>query len=184
MKIYTKTGDQGTTSLFGGKRISKADLRIDAYGTVDELNAWIAVLRDQESNSGRKEILLAIQDRLFTMGAMLATEPGNTKVKIPILADGDVQVLESAIDEMETYLPPLRSFILPGGHVSVSFCHVARTVCRRAERIVIALHQTEPADLLVIKYLNRLSDYLFVLSRKMAQELNAVESPWTPKKEP
>lgn len=184
MKIYTKTGDQGTTSLFGGKRISKADLRIDAYGTVDELNAWIAVLRDQESNSGRKEILLAIQDRLFTMGSMLATEPGNTKVKIPTLADGDVQLLESAIDEMETYLPPLRSFILPGGHISVSFCHVARTVCRRAERIVIALHQTEPADLLIVKYLNRLSDYLFVLSRKMAQELNAVESPWTPKKEP
>lgn len=184
MKIYTKTGDQGTTSLFGGKRISKADLRIDAYGTVDELNAWIAILRDQESNSGRKEILLAIQDRLFTMGSMLATEPGNTKVKIPALADGDVQLLESAIDEMETYLPPLRSFILPGGHISVSFCHVARTVCRRAERIVIALHQTEPADLLIVKYLNRLSDYLFVLSRKMAQELNAVESPWTPKKEP
>ena len=181
MKIYTKTGDEGNTSLFGGKRVSKADLRIDSYGTVDELNSWIGVLRDQEINVQRKVILLAIQDRLFTMGSMLATEPGNTKVKIPTLAEADTHAIEKEIDAMEATLPPMRSFVLPGGHPSVSFCHVARTVCRRAERLVIRLHQTEPVDGLIIKYLNRLSDYLFVLSRKMARELNAEESPWVAK---
>ena len=181
MKIYTKTGDQGTTSLFGGKRVSKADLRIDAYGTVDELNSWVGVLRDQEINAARKNILLSIQDRLFTMGSMLATEPGNTKVKIPILTEEDVLLLENEIDSMETALTPMRSFVLPGGHPSVSFCHVGRTVCRRTERLVIGLHQIEPVEPLIIKYLNRLSDYLFVLSRKMTDELKAEESPWKPR---
>jgi cob(I)alamin adenosyltransferase len=181
MKIYTKTGDEGTTSLFGGKRVSKADLRIDSYGTVDELNSWIGVLRDQGINAQRKNILLSIQDRLFTIGSMLATEPGNTKVKIPTLADGDTHDLEKEIDAMEATLPPMRSFVLPGGHTSVSFCHVTRTVCRRAERLVIRLHQESPVDGLIIKYLNRLSDYLFVLSRKMAFDLKAEESPWVPR---
>ena len=181
MKIYTKTGDEGTTSLFGGKRVSKADLRIDSYGTVDELNSWIGVLRDQEINDDRKDILLAIQDRLFTIGSMLATEPGNTKVKVPTLADTDTLDLEKEIDAMEATLPPMRSFVLPGGHPSVSFCHVTRTVCRRAERLVIRLHSVEPMDGLIIKYLNRLSDYLFVLSRKVAHELKAEESPWIAK---
>lgn len=181
MKIYTKTGDAGTTSLFGGKRVSKADLRIESYGTVDELNSWMGVVRDQEINGGRKEILLAIQDRLFTIGSMLATEPGNTKVKIPTLAETDTLDLEKEIDAMEATLPPMRSFVLPGGHTSVSFCHVTRTVCRRAERLVIRLHTEEPVNPLVIKYLNRLSDYLFVLSRKMAIELKAEESPWVAK---
>ena len=181
MKIYTKTGDQGTTSLFGGKRVSKADLRIDAYGTVDELNSWVGVLRDMEINAARKNILLSIQDRLFTMGSMLATEPGNTKVKIPILTEEDVLLLENEIDSMETALTPMRSFVLPGGHPSVSFCHVGRTVCRRTERLVIGLHQIEPVEPLIIKYLNRLSDYLFVLSRKMTDELKAEESPWKPR---
>lgn len=181
MKIYTKTGDEGTTSLFGGKRVSKANLRIDAYGTVDELNSWVGVLRDQEINRGRKEILLVVQDRLFTIGSVLATEPGNTKVKIPQLVDEDVSLLEKEIDEMDSALPPMRSFVLPGGNSSVSFCHVARTVCRRAERLVIGLHQSEPVDPQVIKYLNRLSDYLFVLSRKMAHELGIEESPWKPR---
>ena len=181
MKIYTKTGDQGTTSLFGGKRVSKANPRIDTYGTVDELNSWIGVLRDQDVNASRKEILLVIQDRLFTIGSHLATEPGNTRVKIPSLAEDDIRMLENEIDAMETGLAPMRSFVLPGGHPSVSFGHVARTVCRRAERLVIALHESEPVEPLVIIYLNRLSDYLFVLTRQMTQDLQAEESPWKPR---
>ena len=181
MKIYTKTGDQGMTSLFGGKRVSKADLRIETYGTVDELNSWVGLLRDQEVNHSRREILLMIQDRLFTVGSMLATEPGNTKVKIPVLSESDVVVLENEIDEMDNALPPMRSFVLPGGHTAVSFAHITRTVCRRAERLVIALNETEPVDALVIVYLNRLSDYLFVLARKMSNELNVEEAPWKPK---
>ena len=178
MKIYTKTGDKGTTSLFGGKRVSKADVRIDAYGTVDELNSWIGVVRDQAVNIRRQDILVHIQDRLFTIGASLATEPGNTKVKIPALNEEDVLKLENEIDAMEAELPPLKSFILPGGHASVSLGHVARTTCRRAERIVISLSENEAVDPLVIRYLNRLSDYLFVLARKMAHELRAEETPW------
>jgi cob(I)alamin adenosyltransferase len=184
MKIYTKTGDQGTTALFGGKRVSKADLRIETYGTVDELNSFIGLVRDQpvnQNNSERKNLLIEIQDRLFTMGSILATEPGNTKVKVPSLIESDVTVLEQEIDSMETSLPPMKFFVLPGGHQSVSFCHVARTVCRRTERLSIALNSQEPIDPLVIKYLNRLSDFLFVLSRKMTQELNAEEVPWRPK---
>ena len=181
MKIYTKTGDKGTTALFGGKRVSKADIRIDAYGTVDELNSWMGVIRDQEVNAGRRNVLLQIQDRLFVMGSSLATEPGNTKVKIPSLVEEDVVGLEKEIDAMENLLPALKSFILPGGHPAVSFGHVARTVCRRAERLVIALNNSEAVDPLVVKYLNRLSDYLFVLARKMAHELHAEESPWTPR---
>lgn len=178
MKIYTKTGDDGTTSLFGGKRISKAALRIDTYGTVDELNSWIGLLRDQEVNQKRDQILIEIQDRLFTMGSMLATEPGNTKVKIPSLTEADVHHLEQEIDQMEAHLEPMRFFILPGGHSSSSFGHIARTVCRRAERLTIALQEQEPVDLQIIKYLNRLSDYLFVLCRKMNQEMNITETPW------
>ena len=181
MKIYTKTGDQGTTSLFGGKRVSKADLRIDTYGTIDELNSWIGVLRDQEVNSKRFDVLAEIQDRLFTIGSILATEPGNTKVKIPSLVEANVQYLEQEIDRMEGELEPMKFFVLPGGHQSVSFGHVARTVCRRAERLVIALNQSEQVENLVIKYLNRLSDYLFVLCRKMSAELKAEELAWRPK---
>ena len=181
MKIYTKTGDQGTTSLFGGKRVSKSDLRIDAYGTVDELNSYIGLLRDQDVNKKRNAVLVEIQDRLFTVGSILATEPGNTKVKIPMLQDGDVTFLEKQIDVMDSQLPPMKSFVLPGGHVSVSFGHVARTVCRRAERLVIALDQQEKVDSLVLKYLNRLSDYLFILCRMMTQELGVEEAPWKPR---
>lgn len=180
MKIYTKTGDQGTTALFGGKRVSKAELRIDAYGTVDELNSFIGLVRDQEVNLKRKEVLIQIQNTLFIIGSILATEPGNVKVKIPSLSDDHVLFLEKQIDAMEAALQPLRFFILPGGHSSVSFCHVARTVCRRAERLTTALHDREKIDLLVLKYLNRLSDYLFVLSRKMSQELGVEEMPWKP----
>jgi cob(I)alamin adenosyltransferase len=181
MKIYTKTGDAGTTSLFGGKRVSKSDQRIETYGTVDELNAHIGLLRDQEVNKPRKAVLIEIQDRLFTIGSLLATEPGNTKVKTPALAETDIAFLEMEIDAMEALLPPMKSFVLPGGHQSVSFCHIARTVCRRAERLTIALSHQEPVDPLIIKYLNRLSDYLFVLSRIMTQQLGAEETPWKPK---
>jgi cob(I)alamin adenosyltransferase len=181
MKIYTKTGDDGTTSLFGGKRVSKSDLRIDTYGTVDELNSWIGVLRDQSINNSRQEILVEIQDRLFTLGSILATEPGNTKVKIPSLLESDIDFLEKLMDEMDSKLEPMRSFVLPGGHQSISFGHVARTVCRRAERLTIALGKIDPIDGMVIKYLNRLSDYLFVLCRMMSQELMAEETPWKPR---
>lgn len=181
MKIYTKTGDKGTTALFGGKRVSKADLRIETYGTVDELNSYIGLIRDQPVNENRKNILVEVQDRLFTIGSILATEPGNTKVKVPSLSPEDITLLEKEIDAMDVSLPPMKSFVLPGGHQSVSFCHVARTVCRRAERLVIALDAQEKIDPLVIQYLNRLSDYLFMLSRKMSADLNAEETPWKPR---
>lgn len=180
MKIYTRTGDQGDTSLLGGKRVSKSDLRIEAYGTVDELNAFVAVVRDQEVNRKREHFLVQVQDRLFTIGSMLATVPGNTAVKIPRLEDSDAASLEDAIDQMEVHLQPLRNFVLPGGHVSISHCHVARTVCRRAERKIVALSQAEPVDQLIITYINRLSDYLFILARAMAAELNVTETPWKP----
>jgi cob(I)alamin adenosyltransferase len=180
MKIYTRTGDQGSTSLFGGSRVSKADLRIEAYGTVDELNAFLAVVRDQEVNKKREHFLVQIQERLFTMGAMLATVPGNNKVSIPRLENADAESLEQAIDQMEAHLHPLRNFLLPGGHIAVSHCHVARTVCRRAERRIVGLSQVEPVDPLIITYMNRLSDYLFVLSRAMAAELEIAETPWKP----
>lgn len=181
MKIYTKTGDDGSTSLFGGKRVPKSHYRIDAYGTVDELNSFIGLLRDQEVNQPHLPTLVEIQNNLFVIGSVLATEPDNTKVKIPHLAEADVQLLETAIDKMDSELPPLRNFVLPGGHVSVSYGHIARTVCRRAERLVIALDSHEKVDPLTIRYLNRLSDYLFVLCRKMSADLGVNEIPWKPK---
>lgn len=181
MKIYTKTGDQGTTALFGGQRLPKSDLRIETYGTVDELNSFVGLLRDQQVNLNRKETLIEIQDRLFTIGSMLAAEPGNTKVKIPSLQESDVVFLEHEIDKMDAQLPAMKFFVLPGGHESVSIGHVVRTVCRRAERLAIALHEQTPLDTLIIKYLNRLSDYLFVLCRWMAHELKVDETPWRPR---
>jgi cob(I)alamin adenosyltransferase len=182
MKIYTKTGDTGQTSLLGGKRVSKADSRIDAYGTVDELNAHIGLLRDQPINAHRASLLKDIQDRLFTIGAALAAEPGKENIKKPDLREEDLEILEVEIDLMESHLPPLFNFILPGGHQVVSFCHLARTVCRRAERRVIDLMQTEHVDEIIVKYLNRLSDYLFVLGRLIAQELGVEEVTWKPRK--
>jgi cob(I)alamin adenosyltransferase len=181
MKIYTKTGDQGITSLLGGVRVPKSDLRIDAYGTLDELNSYIGLLRDQEVNKKRSELLKTIQDRLFTIGADLATVPGKDKVKKPDLHPEDVEVLEKEMDAMDAELPMLTAFILPGGHTVVSFCHLARTVCRRSERIVVELASQEPVAELVIQYLNRLSDFLFVLGRKMAQELEVEEVTWKPR---
>jgi cob(I)alamin adenosyltransferase len=182
MKIYTKTGDQGQTSLIGGTRVYKSHHRIDAYGTIDELNSYIGLLRDQAANLSRKETLLEIQDRLFTIGSSLAADPEKSSLKIPDLLESDIDFLEKAMDEMDEKLPELRAFVLPGGHESVSFCHIARTVCRRSERLVIALAQEDYVNDLVIKYLNRLSDYLFVLSRLMSQELGAEEIPWKARK--
>ncbi|REG88669.1 cob(I)yrinic acid a,c-diamide adenosyltransferase [Algoriphagus antarcticus] len=181
MKIYTKTGDQGITSLLGGSRVPKSDLRIDAYGTVDELNSYIGLLRDQAVNEKRTEFLKEIQDRLFTLGADLATAPGKDKVKKPDLHQEDVELLEQEMDQMQELLPPLAAFIVPGGHQSVSFCHLARTVCRRAERIAVELTSVEPVSDLVIQYLNRLSDFLFVLGRMMAHELKVDEVTWNPR---
>ncbi|MBS1490955.1 MAG: cob(I)yrinic acid a,c-diamide adenosyltransferase [Bacteroidetes bacterium] len=181
MKIYTKTGDDGTTALFGGLRLPKSDLRIDAYGTIDELNSFLGLLRDQPANHSRQEVLIEIQDRLFTIGSILATEPGNTKVKIPSLHENDIIFLEKEIDKMDAQLPPMKFFVLPGGHESVSIGHIARTVCRRAERLVIALNGQSAVDPLVIQYLNRLSDYLFMLGRMITHELQITETPWRPR---
>ncbi|MFN3916557.1 MAG: cob(I)yrinic acid a,c-diamide adenosyltransferase [Flavobacteriales bacterium] len=181
MKVYTKTGDKGETSLFGGKRLPKYHLRIDAYGTCDELNSWIGLLRDQQTDISHKTLLKEIQDRLFTVGAILASDPDKQKLKKPDLHATDVDLLEKEIDRMDETLPPMRHFVLPGGHTTVSYCHLARCVCRRAERLVVQLHAEEPINGLVITYLNRLSDYLFVLSRKLAAELGAEEYPWIPR---
>lgn len=178
MKIYTKTGDKGLTSLFGGKRVPKHHLRIEAYGTVDELNSYIGLIRDQKIDSDTFNVLIEIQDRLFTLGSMLATEPGNDKVKVPQLFEEDIVLLENEIDKMNETLPEMRSFVLPGGHQTVSFCHLARCVCRRAERLAVHLAEVEQVQELIVKYLNRLSDYLFVLSRKLTQDNNAKEIPW------
>jgi cob(I)alamin adenosyltransferase len=181
MKIYTKTGDSGSTGLFGGKRVSKDDARIEAYGTIDELNSWMGLLRDQEVNRSRQGFLASIQENLFVISSMLAAEPGNERIRIPKLDAGAVGMLEAAIDEMDRSLPEMRSFVLPGGHQSVSFCHVARTVCRRAERRLVTLYRQEEGDPQLLVYLNRLSDYLFVLARAMTQELGASETPWKPR---
>ncbi len=188
MKIYTKTGDIGETSLFGGRRVLKSELRIDSYGTVDELNSWIGLLRDVQTNTETKELLKEIQDRLFTLGATLAADPDNAKLKTPDLHESDIELLEKAIDAIDEQLEMLRHFVLPGGHVYVSYCHLARTVCRRAERLCVALHHDthtghhNAEELIAIKYLNRLSDYLFTLSRKMAKDLGAEEVNWLPRK--
>jgi cob(I)alamin adenosyltransferase len=180
MKIYTKTGDTGTTSLIGGKRVPKYDIRIEAYGTVDELISWIGLIRDQEIDEGIQNSLTSIQDRLMTCASILAADCEDCLVKLPSLSEDDVVVLEKLIDKMETELKPLNSFILPGGHTIVSWCHIARNVCRRAERNILKLSVDFFVEENVIKYINRLSDYLFVLSRKLGKDLNAVEIPWVP----
>ncbi|MDQ3291247.1 MAG: cob(I)yrinic acid a,c-diamide adenosyltransferase [Bacteroidota bacterium] len=181
MKIYTKTGDQGLTSLIGGTRVRKSHLRIESYGTVDELNSYIGLVRDQPVNEARKFLLQEIQDRLFTIGALLASDPDMAKKKIPDLYEADITRLEEEMDAIDAIVPPLKTFILPGGHSSVSFCHLARCVCRRAERLVIALQEESMVEPIIIKYLNRLSDYLFMLSRLMAHELQVEELPWKPR---
>lgn len=189
MKVYTKTGDNGTTALFGGTRVSKHHIRIESYGTVDELNSHIGLVRDQEINSLYKKVLIEVQDRLFTVGAILATPPeketlknGEKRLQNLGILESDIEFLEQEIDKMEASLPSMTHFVLPGGHTIVSYCHIARCVCRRAERLAVHLNDIEPTDELVIKYLNRLSDYLFVLARKLSFDLKADEVQWIPRK--
>jgi cob(I)alamin adenosyltransferase len=189
MKVYTKTGDTGTTALFGGTRVPKHHIRIESYGTVDELNSHIGLIRDQEINSHYKDVLIEVQDRLFTVGAILATPPeketlknGEKRLQNLGILESDIEYLEKEIDAMEDSLPQMTHFVLPGGHTTVSYCHIARCVCRRAERLSVHLNDIEPTDELVIKYLNRLSDYLFVLARKLSFDLKADEVQWIPRK--
>lgn len=178
MKIYTKTGDEGKTSLLGGTRVSKNHIRIAAYGAIDELNAYLGLLRDVSETEDRKELLFRIQKSLFVIAALLAAENEKARSFSPAFDETGTQALENEIDTMEKSLEPLKSFILPGGHQVVSFCHIARTVCRRAEREVISLSMETEISPAVIKYLNRLSDFLFVLARKYAEELGVEEVKW------
>lgn len=178
MKIYTKTGDAGETALFGGRRVLKSDLRIETYGTTDELNSWIGLLRDVNINDMEKEWLEEIQNLLFVIGASLAADPSNERLKTPSLIEDDIQRLEFRIDKMDWHLEPLKNFVLPGGHPHVSYCHIARTVCRRAERLCVSLQKESEIEPLIISYLNRLSDFLFTLARKMAKDLKVEETPW------
>lgn len=182
-KIYTKTGDKGKTSLIGGTKVPKSDVRIDAYGTVDELNSYIGLVNDYIADPDTKSLLREIQDRLFTIGAALACDPDKeTKLKIPDLHEADISLLEKSIDQMNEELPVMKSFILPGGHVAVSTCHIARCVCRRTERLCVGMQEHEMfIEPLVLKYINRLSDYLFVLARWTGHKLGAEEIPWKPR---
>jgi cob(I)alamin adenosyltransferase len=187
IKIYTKTGDAGNTSLIGGTKVPKSHLRIESYGTVDELNSFIGLLNDhllafdalKQLNIDLKEI----QDRLFTIGSSLACDPDKeTRMKLPDLTENDVYWLEHRIDDMQRELPEMKHFILPGGHVAVSTAHIARCVCRRAERLCVAMQlQNLFMPALVLQYLNRLSDYLFVLARYIGHNLHVPEVPWKPR---
>jgi cob(I)alamin adenosyltransferase len=181
MKIYTKKGDKGETSLIGGKRVKKSHARLHAYGTVDELNSYVGLLNDSIEDKKISNELLDIQDRLFTLGSLLAATP-DSKMILPSLDESDIKYLETSIDTMNEELPEMRSFVLPGGHKTVSICHITRTICRRAERWTIALTEDETIDPLIPAYLNRLSDYFFVLARYMSKILNVSENPWNPRK--
>ena len=182
-KIYTKTGDLGNTSLIGGTRVPKSHLRIETYGTIDELNSYTGLICDLVSDEATRKLLREIQDRLFTIGSSLACDPDKeTRMKIPDLKESDVALLEAEIDRMTAALPEMKSFILPGGHSTVSTIHIARCVCRRCERLCVSLHEQQLyIDPLVMTYINRLSDYLFVLARYTAQLLGAEEIPWKPR---
>jgi len=181
MKIYTKTGDKGFTSLIGGTRVPKHHLRIESYGTVDELNSWIGLIRDQDITTHDKDLLKQIQDRLFTIGSSLAADPEKSKMVIPDLHLADIELLEKEMDKMNEQLPELKHFILPGGSDSISYCHIARCVCRRAERIAVHLAEESTVDEKVIIYLNRLSDYLFTLARKLGNDSQIPENQWIPR---
>jgi cob(I)alamin adenosyltransferase len=183
IKIYTKTGDSGSTGLIGGTKVPKSDLRIDAYGTVDELNSWIGLINDQLNSPEFKNELKDIQDRLFTIGSALACDAEKEgKMKLPDLHETDIKLLEVKIDEMTAQLPVMKSFILPGGHVTVSSIHICRTVCRRAERLIVAIKEHGLfVDEKILQYLNRLSDYLFTLARYAAEKLKVEEIPWKPR---
>ena len=189
MKIYTKTGDKGKTSLFGGERVPKHHIRIEAYGTVDELNSFIGLIKDQEIDNNSKTTLLKIQNELFTLGAMLATPTSKEKLKtgkdrlnIPKITNKSIHFLENEMDNLNKKLEPMTNFILPGGHPVVSYCHIARAVCRRAERICTLLNEKTTINELIVIYLNRLSDYLFTLARHFSSYFKVDEIKWIPKK--
>ena len=177
-KIYTRKGDAGETSLIGGTRVPKYDLRIECYGSLDELNSYIGMLRDQQECRAYSEILQSIQDRIFVAESLLASDSPESAAPLMKLENSDIDALEQAIDSMNDDLPVLTHFILPGGHQAVSWAHICRTVCRRVERLVIKLGETSYADPVVIKYLNRLSDYFFVLARRISYELGIAENTW------
>jgi cob(I)alamin adenosyltransferase len=183
LKIYTKTGDLGKTSLIGGTKVPKSHLRIESYGTIDELNSYIGLVSDHSGDEYTKSIIKEIQDRLFTVGSSLACDPDKEPLmKIPDLKETDVELLEKEIDRMNETLPPMKFFIIPGGHVAVSTTHVARCICRRAERLCVNMQEHDLfVDPLVIKYINRLSDYLFVLARYTGHLLGVAELPWRPR---
>ena len=182
MKIYTKSGDQGETSLFGGERVKKHHLSIQAYGTVDELNSWIGLIKDN-IDSKEADMLVKIQEELFTIGSYLATgDNEKMMVHLPKLEDGPILELEKSIDNMQEILPEMKNFILPGGHSISSYCHLARCVCRRAERLIIETAEIQKVNQIIIKYLNRLSDFLFVMARKVLIDLQIPEKPWIPTK--
>ena len=181
-KIYTKGGDKGETSLLGGTRVAKSHERVEAYGNLDELNCFIGLIRDQEIDAHYRAVLIRIQENLFVAEAMIAKDPETVTRNLPSLSEEDIVVLEKEIDAMNEQLPPLTNFILPGGHPVVSFCHVARTVCRRAERSLIRLDQISSVENIIIQLLNRLSDYLFVRARKTGKDAGAMETPWIAEK--
>lgn len=181
MKIYTRKGDKGTTSLIGGTRVNKAHIRIEAYGTVDELNSWIGLVADTFKAGKEKKLLRKIQEELFVIGSHLAADPAKSKMKLPVISNEDVTMLEKEIDRMNEKLPALTSFILPGGNSLVSYCHIARCVCRRAERKTVLLSTKSKAEPIIITYLNRLSDYLFVLARYAAYQTGTEEIKWLPR---
>jgi cob(I)alamin adenosyltransferase len=185
MKIYTKTGDKGTTSLIGGTKVPKSHHRIEAYGTVDELNSYLGLVRDLIADQTTIDILASIQDRLFTIGSSLACDPiKEPKMRLPDLHRADIEVLEKEIDRMDAVLEPMKSFIIPGGHTTVSHIHIARCVCRRAERACVRLElESLEVEPLVLQYLNRLSDYLFILARYASHLLGVAEIPWKPRLE-
>jgi len=187
MKIYTKKGDKGITSLFGGKKVPKYHIRVEAYGTIDELNAYIGLLHDQSIGEAIKTSLFKIQNELFVIGSSLATPPESKKLKsgkerlqIEKINPQQISFLENEIDRMNESLPTMTHFILPGGHTIVSYCHIARNICRRAERRIVALSEESHVDETILSYLNRLSDYLFVLARKLTLDLGAKEILWIP----
>jgi len=180
LKIYTKRGDKGKTSLIGGTRVPKYDDRIEAYGTVDELNSFIGLLRDQSLNKYYKNVLIEIQNNLLITSAHLASDKPESIANLPGISEEDITYLENEIDKMNKELPVLKSFILPGGHTTISYCHIARAICRRAERLTIKLSKKYIIEKILVKYLNRLSDYLFVLARKLSKDLNVEETLWKP----
>ena len=180
-KIYTKTGDKGETSLIGGVRVPKYHLRIESYGTIDELNSYIGLIIDTMQNKHASTTLYEIQDRLFTIGSVLASDPEKSKMKIPDVHERDIELLENEMDNMDAKLPELKNFILPGGTIAASHCHVARCVCRRAERLVVHLSTETEVPEIIIRYLNRLSDYLFMFSRKLVHDTGATETIWKPR---